>query len=123
MSIPRKLSDLRVYVAAMDLGRDVSKHVERWPWPERHDIGRQLVRSTDSIAANIAEGYGRHYPREKRMFLFYARSSAREVECWLDKALDKRLINAAAHRRYTNQLFHIVKMLAAYIRLVAPTGT
>ena len=42
------------------------------------ELARQLVRSVDSISANIEEGYGRGYGKEYPQFLRISRGSARE---------------------------------------------
>ena len=42
------------------------------------ELARQLVRSVDSISANIEEGYGRGFGKEYPHFLRIARGSARE---------------------------------------------
>lgn len=44
----------------------------------------QLVRSSSSIGANIAEGYGRNNPKEYKQFLGIARGSSLETEYWLE---------------------------------------
>jgi hypothetical protein len=41
---------------------------DEWPEKARRTIGYQIVRSSDSIAAIIAEGYGRFTPAERRSF-------------------------------------------------------
>ena len=43
----------------------------------------QLVRSSGSIGANIAEGYGRYTGKEYQHFLQIALGSATETEHWL----------------------------------------
>ena len=42
----------------------------------------QLMRAVGSIAANIAEGYGRRSPRERIRFYEYALGSAEEARAW-----------------------------------------
>lgn len=49
------------------------------------EIGRQLIRSTGSICANIEEGYGRGFGKDYRLFLSYARGSARESKGWYER--------------------------------------
>lgn len=89
------LSDLEVYRKAMNLGSDVYDSVSKWPQLDRWTLGKQLMTAADSIAANIAEAYGRETPRERRRFLHIARGSARETECLLTKAAERNLVPAA----------------------------
>lgn len=46
----------------------------------------QLLRSSSSIALNIAEGYGRGTPKDQRRFFFLALGSLRESQAALDLA-------------------------------------
>lgn len=43
----------------------------------------QLVRAVGSIAANIAEGYSRDTPQDRRRFYVYALGSTREALTWI----------------------------------------
>jgi transglutaminase/protease-like cytokinesis protein 3 len=54
-----KLDDFDIYKIAMEIGEDVWNIVKDWESFAKNTIGNQIVRSADSIAANIAEGYGR----------------------------------------------------------------
>ena len=57
-----KLEDLIVYQLAMEIGADIYMSVVTWPYFDKETLGKQIVRSADSLALNIAEGYGRlHY--------------------------------------------------------------
>lgn len=53
------IESLHVYQSAMRVGEECWKLVSKWDSFERQTLGNQLVRAVDSIAANIAEGYGR----------------------------------------------------------------
>jgi four helix bundle protein len=44
----------------------------------------QLMRASGSIAANIAEGYGRPTAADRARFISYALGSARETEVWYE---------------------------------------
>ena len=43
------------------------------PQPQKFHMGDQLLRSVDSIAANIAEGHGRYHFKDQIRFLYYSR--------------------------------------------------
>jgi four helix bundle protein len=49
-------------------------------------IGKQLVKSTDSISAIISEGFGRYHFLENKNFCFYAHGSLFETKTWITKA-------------------------------------
>lgn len=57
-------------------------------------VGDQLLRSSTSISANIAEGHGSYRGREYGKFLSYALRSAYETENWLLKLQDSRVIRS-----------------------------
>jgi four helix bundle protein len=56
-----KLEDLEIYKVAMEIGDIVYHLVATWDYFDRDTLGKQLVRSADSIALNISEGYGRFF--------------------------------------------------------------
>nr|WP_229214109.1 four helix bundle protein [Dyadobacter flavalbus] len=46
-----KLEDLQIYKMAMQLGEEVWSLVEPWSYYVKDTLGKQLVRSADSVAA------------------------------------------------------------------------
>ncbi|MFN5324013.1 MAG: four helix bundle protein [Bacteroidota bacterium] len=80
---------------ANEMGDNVWNLVEGWGWFAKETLGRQIVRSADSISFNICEGYGRYYYKEKKLFYYYARGSLYEMQEGLRKALNKPLTFAA----------------------------
>jgi four helix bundle protein len=59
---------------------------------DREVIGSQLIRSADSIGANIAESHGRYHYGEKIQFLYYARGSLTETQYWLRRCSSRQLL-------------------------------
>ncbi len=60
MNIKRyKLDDLEIYKLSIELADEIWAIVIKWDFFAKDTVGKQIVRSSDSIAANIAEGYGR----------------------------------------------------------------
>ena len=86
------LKDIEVYQNSIKLGHLIWKMALEWDEFPRDTIGIQLIRSVDSIAAQIAQGYGRQYPGENRKCCYYARGSLYEAAHWLKIAKDRNLI-------------------------------
>ncbi len=57
------------------------------PKEERYDLHSQILRSSRSTTANIAEGWGRYHYKENIKFLYISRGSVAEV---LDHALEAK---------------------------------
>ncbi len=87
-----KLDDLEIYQLSMEIGERIWQIVDRWSYFPKDTIGKQLVRSVDSIAANISEGYGRYHFKEAKNFNYYARGSLYETSTWIKKAYLRHLI-------------------------------
>jgi four helix bundle protein len=88
-----KLEDLHVYKIAMLLGDDVWNLVDEWNHWNKDSFGKQLVRAADSVAANLAEGYGRYHMKDRLNFCYYARGSLKETAIWLTKAKSRNLLS------------------------------
>ncbi len=52
--------NLRVYRLSEDLADAIWEIVSNWDVFNRDTIGKQIVKSADSVGANIAEGAGRY---------------------------------------------------------------
>ncbi len=88
-----ELEELNVYKISMELGETVCDIVENLDYFPKKTLGVQLVRSADSIAANISEGFGRYHFKESINFYYYARGSLFETRTWLTKANNRKLIS------------------------------
>jgi len=49
----------------------------------KYNIGSQVIRSINSIGANIAEGYGRFHYKDSLKFYYNARGSLWESKYWM----------------------------------------
>jgi four helix bundle protein len=77
--------NLDLWQRAQDLALAVVKMSESLPKSEAaRSIGRQVVSSAGSVAANIAEGHGRYSVAAYRNHLSIARGSLAETDSWLD---------------------------------------
>ena len=83
--------NLKVYQLAEDLADQVWDIVIKWDHLSKDTIGKQLIKSSDSIGANIAEGTGRGSFADNRRFAKIARGSLFEVKHWLRRAYKRKL--------------------------------
>ena len=84
--------NLRVYHLAEELADLVWEVVIKWDRLAKDTIGKQFIRSADSIGANIAEGTGRGSFADNRRFAKIARGSLFEVKHWLRRAYRRNLL-------------------------------
>ena len=115
-----ELEDLRVYNQAMDFGEEVWKIVIRWGFFEKDTVGKQLVKASDSVAANLSEGFGRYHYNETKHFGYYSRGSLFETKTWLTKAKNRNLIKEEEFTALISDINSIGKMLNAYISSIGP---
>lgn len=109
------LHELRVYQLAMRVGEDVWSLTVGWEWLAKQTVGLQWIRSADSIAANISEGYGRYSFKENARFCYYARGSLRETQIWLEKAIARSLVAGPIADELSLKLETLRRQLDNYI--------
>ncbi|HEY8659084.1 MAG TPA: four helix bundle protein [Hanamia sp.] len=112
------LEKLEVYNIAEKFSDDIWNIVIKWDYFQKDTIGKQLVRSADSISANIAEGYGRYFYKESKQFYFYSRGSIQETKSWLSKCLRRKIISPEISESLIELCKKILLMLNAFIKFV-----
>ena len=110
--------DLEVYKISMEIGEKVWKIVTCWNYFERDTIGNQLVKSADSIAANLSEGFGRYHFKDKKNFSYYSRGSLYETKTWLEKAYDRNLLDENDFSYFKEKINLTGKLLNGYIKSI-----
>lgn len=86
---------LEVYQLSERLADEVWRIVRGWDSFARRTVGAQIVRSADSVGANLAEGSGRGTPADHRRFVRIARGSLYETKHWLRRAHRRDLLSDA----------------------------
>lgn len=89
-----KLDDVVAYRISSELSDYIWEIVSSWDWFNKRTLGCQWVEATDSIAGNIAEGWGRFHKKDKQKFYYNARGSVYESAHWLRKAGSRNLIKS-----------------------------
>lgn len=87
------LMDIKAYRIAFDLSNYVWDVVLKWDYFSRDTVGKQYVKATDSISANISEGFGRYHKKEKVHFYRYGFGSIKESMDWTLKSKKRNLIS------------------------------
>jgi len=88
-----RFENLRVYQLAEEIADLAWDVVTSWDRLPQETVGRQLINSSDSIGANIAEGAGRGSAADNRRFAKIARGSLFEVKHWLRRAYKRKLLS------------------------------
>jgi len=99
----KKAEDFAELIAAavVDLRRDRAAEV----------ISTQLLRAAASVAANIAEGYGRFSQPAYRNQLSIARGSAFEAESWLDLLIRRGYLAAEQGKALLSKCDELQRLL------------
>ncbi|MEA3499546.1 MAG: four helix bundle protein [Candidatus Marinimicrobia bacterium] len=111
----KSLDDFKVYQLSMDIGEDIWKIVIKWNYFQKNTVGKQLVRSCDSISANLSEGLGRYHYKETKNFSYYSRGSLFETKTWLKKANNRNLIDDTEYNKFIDELDSIGIKINNYI--------
>ncbi len=87
------LENLQVYTSARELSRIAWEIFDKFDWRLKKIVGDQFIESTDSVGANIAEGYGRYHYLDRIKFFYNARGSLLESKHWLELIVERKLSN------------------------------
>lgn len=110
------LQKLEVWRRAKDFALKIYHEVlPSLPLEEKWNLNSQIRRSSLSIAANMAEGYGRYYYQENVRFCYNARGSLAETLSHLVFAFDAKYISETLYKELTEEGDEIDRMLNGYI--------
>lgn len=113
------LGDLPAYIISTELSDYVWEIVSGWDWFSKRSLGSQWTESTDSIAGNISEGFGRYHKNDKIKFYYNARASAFESAHWAKRAKKRGLITEEQLEPILGELQKIPKEINTIIKLTS----
>ena len=93
-----KLNDIEAYKISFHLSNYVWEVILKWDHFAKKTIGSQFVDAADSISANIAEGFERHFKKDKVNFYRYSKGSLKESFDWNEKARVRKLITEEEYK-------------------------
>ncbi|MFT3744373.1 MAG: four helix bundle protein [Pyrinomonadaceae bacterium] len=109
---------LEIYKLAEEIADRVWLIASAWDRLAQDTVGKQLIRSADSIGANIAEGSGRGSDQDYRRFLRIARGSLYETRHWLRRAFKRDLLNQVQIDELIPLLEKLTPKLNAYLKAI-----
>ena len=95
------LNDLEVYKLARELSKIGWKIYQDLNWQTKKIMGDQFIESTDSVGANIAEGYGRFHYLDRIKFYYNSRASL--IECndhWIELLKERKKIDDKKYKKF-----------------------
>lgn len=84
MSKITKLEDIEIYREALRLAKEIFDFVKNERLKREYSLVEQIKKAAISVAANIAEGYGRNTKKDFSQFLSISLGSVNEVITYLD---------------------------------------
>lgn len=111
-----KLNDIEAYKISYHLSNYIWDIIIQWESFPKRTLGEQFIRACDSISANIAEGFGRWYKKDKIKFYRYSQGSSKECFDWNEKAKTRKLITQEQYTYIFNQLSLLPLKINALIK-------
>lgn len=119
----RGYRDLRVWQAAMDLAVLTYQISKTFPREEMFGLTSQARRAAGSVAANIAEGYGRGTRPAYISFLRISQGSLKELETHMMLAVRVGIAAPEAVERLLTEADSLGRMLRALLKTLTVPAT
>jgi len=115
----KKFTDLEVYKKSRIFRKDISNIVKKYfPKEEKFNLTSQIIRSSRSVTANLAEGHGRFYYQDNIRFCRIARGSLEETLEHLITAFDENYIDLKLLKLKNEQQKECLRLINGYIRFL-----
>lgn len=116
MTSNKGLDALVVWQKSVDFAERIHRQVlPALPTEEKWSMSQQLRRASQSIPANVAEGYGRYYYQEGIRFSYIARGSLEEVYSFLILADRLNYLPDQLLNELNQDMDEIRRLLSGYI--------
>ena len=116
MSNYQGFRDLIVYQKSYKLAMEIFKITKSFPKEEKYSLVDQMIRSSRSVPANIAEAWvKRKYPKSFISKLLDSLAEESETEVWIDMSKDCEYIDDQLHNSLLERYQEVAKMLNAMI--------
>ena len=106
---------LELWKKVREFKNEVAKEVRKWPAEEKFKVIAQIIRSSRSINALLAEGHGRFTFADQLHFCIQARGSLSETINHLIDAFDERYVTEERLNYFKEKGKEIERLLNGYI--------
>jgi four helix bundle protein len=108
--------DIKAWQKADDLAVEVYEASKSFPRHQLYSLTNQMQKAAVSVAANIAEGSGRHTLRDYLRFLYIAKGSLVELEYYIHLAKRLGYLSLSVHQRLDAMQDETARVLTGFIR-------
>ena len=115
MAKQKSIATLNVWIQARRFRNMISNLTHKFPRDEKYRLTDQIIRSSRSISANIAEGYGRYHYQETSQFMRQARGSLIESFDHLTVSYDEKYIDKAVFDQCYAEYENLLRTINGYI--------
>ena len=110
-----RFENLEIYNLSEKLADLIWDCVIKWDKFAKETVGEQIVNSSDSVGANIAEGSGKGGDVEFKRYCKIARGSLFETKHWLRRAYKRNLLKKEEAENIKIILDEVLPKQSAYI--------
>ena len=112
----RRFYEDELWVEAYELQKQVFELTKKFPKEEKYGITSQLLNSSNSIMANIAEEHGRYHFADKIRVLYIVRGELYETQSHLICAVGRKYLENREIVELLNRYENLAKRLNGRIR-------
>jgi four helix bundle protein len=110
-----KYEDLEVYQLAEKISDRIWEIVTKWGQTKKNSFGLQVIDSSSSIGANLAEGYGRGSTLDRARFAKISRGSLFETNHWINKTHRLNILTDSEFNELSAMSDILTPKLSSYI--------
>ncbi|MEH2002318.1 MAG: four helix bundle protein [Nostoc sp.] len=107
---------MEVYRLSEKLANEIWHIVKQWDNFAKETMGKQIIRSADSVCANIAEERGRYNYQDNKRFIRIARGSLYETINWLRLAYSRQIFTDEEVTKLKPIINELPPKLNAYLK-------
>lgn len=111
----QNFEELEVWKKTRQLKNEIFEEIKSFPQEEKYRLCDQIVRSSRSVNAQIAEGHGRRTYPDRLRFCVQGRGSLSETLNHLIDAFDCKYISEERLAHYRIKISEVEKLLNGYI--------